>query len=666
MRAGSVSTVLSLSVVGALLTAVAPGHGVGARPDLTVKAVTAPAEARAGGTIAIRVTTRNGGRTKAGATTTKVYLSTDTRVGRDAATAAARVPGLRPGRSSSTTVRLKVPAGTPPRAYRVLACADSGRRVREGNEGNNCRVASRAVTVTAGDGSFPLDPDPVAASEIELESANAVTGLVDPADPASRTLVTTAADGTTYTLDFPAEALLTPERITMTPLASATVPILSGGFRTGVRLEPEGLLLHAPATLTITSPALGPIAQQTPYVFHEDGEDFHQHPVATPEPGEGADTVRFPLTHFSVAGVAGGTDADRAELAARPPVRTQAQAEAAIAEILREARETGDSGEIDRVIPIYEAYYVNVVEPLMIAAETDASLAQKAIYEGISVSRALQLQGREGHWIHDSVTAHIRRIVANAIEHYWKECSERHDLTAITTLVSLARAAAFLVGEELSQRAFDLALRCGRFEVEYDVTLDYDRDYTQESDRRVDVGHYRLHSQVEVPVFEPAAAPLSYTEVEAHTRIDYFPPFSGWSESTVTGTTPGALRAEITARANPIDPGPGDGKPAPPTPYVRIDPGMGADGSEQLPEETHRWTNSTGFTREEQSPSFYACHSMHWAWGAPWHELDLEHGTGSAVLLETTVEQSSGGVNEQFGRSVSSTFVRVTHSPDAG
>jgi hypothetical protein len=48
-----------------------------------------------------------------------------------------------------------VPRSTAPGPYRVLACADDGRRVRESNEANNCRAAGREVRVTGVDRSRP-------------------------------------------------------------------------------------------------------------------------------------------------------------------------------------------------------------------------------------------------------------------------------------------------------------------------------------------------------------------------------------------------------------------------------------------------------------------------------------------------------------------------------
>ncbi len=71
--------------------------------------------------------------------------------------------------------------------------------------------------------------------------------------PAGGTVVATGAEGTTYLLRLPAGALASPQAIRVTPVVRfATLP-LSGGVAAAARLEPEGLKLAVPGTLTITT-----------------------------------------------------------------------------------------------------------------------------------------------------------------------------------------------------------------------------------------------------------------------------------------------------------------------------------------------------------------------------------------------------------------------------
>ena len=57
------------------------------------------------------------------------------------------VPELAPGGSSRASVAFAMPAGVLPGPYRVIACADSARRLLEANERNNCRTSARAIRV---------------------------------------------------------------------------------------------------------------------------------------------------------------------------------------------------------------------------------------------------------------------------------------------------------------------------------------------------------------------------------------------------------------------------------------------------------------------------------------------------------------------------------------
>ena len=148
-----------------------------------------------------------------------------------------------------------------------------------------------------------------------------VAGHADTARAAKQTILTTggvltatSADGTVFTLTLPKDALLSDQEITMTPLAYIDSLPLSGGFVAGVQLEPEGLRLYSPATLTIALP--NPIQPQfeTSFAYHGAGESFHLYPLEI-DPRQ----ISFNLLHFSGYGLGSGTADDRAALNARPP-----------------------------------------------------------------------------------------------------------------------------------------------------------------------------------------------------------------------------------------------------------------------------------------------------------------------------------------------------------
>jgi hypothetical protein len=91
----------------------------------------------------VRVTdvVRNTGPAAAGRSTAGYYLGT-LRVGNRA------VARLGAGAVSRATVTLAIPASLPVGTYRLRACADVTRRVRESSERDNCRTATQAVRIT--------------------------------------------------------------------------------------------------------------------------------------------------------------------------------------------------------------------------------------------------------------------------------------------------------------------------------------------------------------------------------------------------------------------------------------------------------------------------------------------------------------------------------------
>ena len=119
--------------------------------DLVETSITNPPASRAvGQTFSITDTVQNQGNLAAGASTTRYYLSLNTKKSSgDIPFSATRAVGaLAAGASSSGSVTVTVPAGTPAAAYFVLACADDTKAITEASEKNNCRASASQVTIT--------------------------------------------------------------------------------------------------------------------------------------------------------------------------------------------------------------------------------------------------------------------------------------------------------------------------------------------------------------------------------------------------------------------------------------------------------------------------------------------------------------------------------------
>src|SRR5918992_950133 len=160
-----------LALLAAALAAVAAHGALGAqaradRADLIVRALsTSPPEVRAGGRVRATTTVVNDGRRGSRKARLGYYLSGDRKLG-PGDVALRPTQGLRrmsPGGWSQRSTLLRIPAAMPDGRFRLLACADVSKRVRERNERNNCRAARTRLTVAGPAGgpspSGPLQPD---------------------------------------------------------------------------------------------------------------------------------------------------------------------------------------------------------------------------------------------------------------------------------------------------------------------------------------------------------------------------------------------------------------------------------------------------------------------------------------------------------------------------
>lgn len=153
---------LGVAILAAGLALVwATGVGAATRigPDLKTPGVSpAQSSLMVGSTLNVRVTTKNAGQVRAGKSTTRLFLSRDKKKSKDdRRLGTMKLPALKPGKNVRKTVKLRIPLGTPPGVgYRLLACADDAKKVRERNERNNCGAWKRTLTVAtpaAGGGS---------------------------------------------------------------------------------------------------------------------------------------------------------------------------------------------------------------------------------------------------------------------------------------------------------------------------------------------------------------------------------------------------------------------------------------------------------------------------------------------------------------------------------
>lgn len=122
------------------------------------------------------------------------------------------------------------------------------------------------------------------------------------ADGKTAGVTVTDAAGYVWTLSVPADALLNPRTITMTPMDSLDSSGSKVAVTSGVLLEPDGLTFLKPATLTVKPPA-GGVARGVLLTARHDGSALR---FAETESADGS--LSAPLWHFSAGALAGGDD----------------------------------------------------------------------------------------------------------------------------------------------------------------------------------------------------------------------------------------------------------------------------------------------------------------------------------------------------------------------
>ncbi len=485
-------------IVMCLASLVLAGSAQAGAPDARVVSVSGPASARSGAAILVSDTT-------AARATKKPFgvgylLSTDGRRSADDTSLAGTraVKKTRRGRSAGRQT-VTIPPSMPTGAYHLLACADIAGKLKERNERNNCRAAAGTMQVTrasgvqppqAAGGSTPSAPAPAPAvapspvptptpkpgspgwpdapapRSIEPHAAAAEFAVTQIVPAEGGVVEATGPGGAVYTLEIPKGALLSEQRITMTPLAGADDLPFSGGFKAGVDLGPDGLQLHAPATLTIEPPADVPVQDQIAFGYHGSGEELH---LELPEPTE---ALKLKITHFSGYGMAAGTAADVTAQLARAPTRGLERFQQAAAQTVREARQIildGGVPDYDALVAATKAWFTESVRPHLMEATTDDAVAISAIAEGIGFKRQIELlalDDPELQGMSDQVWPLVVQIIQHAFEVTYQRCVDG-DVNMAHRLLAFERQSQ-LMG--LTLNGLDKLDKCLRFELEFGGT----------------------------------------------------------------------------------------------------------------------------------------------------------------------------------------------------
>ena len=225
--------------------------------------------------------------------------------------------------------------------------------------------------------------------ELEAQAVKATIG------PDGGSIQVKSAAGTTYVLQVPKAALLTPVEVTVTPVASF------GKGRSGpqgVVFKPSGVHFLVPATLTITPSKPIPVPHQLVFTFNDDGSELW-----AAEPQLKSRDIAIVVEHFSGFGFADLGDKAREAYVSWKTSRAESRIQNQVGEALAKERErqlagdTSGSGETARVlIEGMDQYEKDVVNPRLKAAGTSCAAAQQAVATALGLSRQRELLGAKG------------------------------------------------------------------------------------------------------------------------------------------------------------------------------------------------------------------------------------------------------------------------------
>ena len=204
----------------------------------------------------------------------------------------------------------------------------------------------------------------------------------------------TAADGSKFTLEVPADALDAETTITITAVKTIDGAPLDNKSSAAVQMEPSGLFFKEFATLTIVPAKEIPVKNQVAFGYEGDGKDYHLAPV---DPK--SEDIKIKLIQFSGAGVGSASDTAWAANLAIQASNASTRIMQKFAEYTRAERMKAllgdESGSTYDLKPFLDQFEDQVVLKEMVAAELDCKHAFQALKDLIFLERMRQLLGFE-------------------------------------------------------------------------------------------------------------------------------------------------------------------------------------------------------------------------------------------------------------------------------
>ncbi len=301
-------------------------------------------------------------------------------------------------------------------------------------------------------------PNPLTVTERQDSTHSAVAVI----DTAGGSVSATGADGVTYTLTIPADALTLSEQITLTPVPDISGLPLHGGLLGAVHIEPSGIQLLKPVILTLGGVKPAPSGNApVGFTYQGTGAEFH---LLWAVIGQ---TITFQLVHFSGVGVGGGSQQDLNDQAQRAPTNSAAQFAQDVAMLLYAQPPVTDLPS--KVQALLDTYEKNLETEMNAAVAEGATIEQflQAYDDVTSFSREAQLVGANTPAV-DALLGKWFGALPTVFKNQINACFNQHDVQAGLVALSLLRHALLNGIEGLSQ---DAVARCLTFKLDFDVQL---------------------------------------------------------------------------------------------------------------------------------------------------------------------------------------------------
>ena len=286
------------------------------------------------------------------------------------------------------------------------------------------------------------------------------------------TIRATAADGSIFTLEVPADAVVVETLIRMTPVSAISGMPFGDGSAYAVQLEPDGLQLINPATLTITPAVEIPVDQQLMFGYQGQGTD-----LILAAPVVESKEIKLLVDHFSGYGVTKGLLADIEPVRQRIGGSAEARLQSRIAEELSRERQrqllgSSEGGTAIDFTSYFKEYEEQVVKPRIAAAGESCAAGRLALQTVLGHERQQQLLGVAEDNANSLLDAGLMDTVASVcMKEEYEICRDDHVITnIIPAWLGLERQFQLLgigEGSPALESAKQYVSKCLRFELQF-------------------------------------------------------------------------------------------------------------------------------------------------------------------------------------------------------